>query len=281
MKKCNLKELSSSIITVLRRFYNWIKPCMTFNTASLFIAILAAYISYRTLDESIKQRESMYKPELRIGDACFLADIKDLDNIVYYKINKGIIDLSMAEKDAWFRINNIGMGSALSVSIKAHFNREEISPLLASLKAVEDDNEYSIFDTIRNSNDSIVLLNGEVTRNWRVDYIMPISQSEDECVQYFSRTGFKTFIQIFLWLKKAGQFEDSHDFLIPVELKYKDINGKLYSKEVDMLFKFSLVQGNPNKIVCQIKSGLPYTEEYEEFKKDLDNHDIIKVYKTY
>lgn len=41
------------------------------NTMSLLMAIIAAYISYRSLNESISQRESMYKPELFIGSEYF------------------------------------------------------------------------------------------------------------------------------------------------------------------------------------------------------------------
>lgn len=36
-----------------------------------------------------------------------------------------------------------------------------------------------------------------------------------------------------------------------------------------------------SKIVCLIKSGQPYKEEYEEFKDEIDEEDVVKVYKTY
>ena len=95
----------------------------------------------------------------------------------------------------------------------------------------EDNPKSNILDTLRNGKDILILPNGKVTRRWHVDYIMPISQGNDNCIQHFSRTGFKTLIKIFLWLNNAGQFEDSHDFMIPIELKYKDINDKQYTKE--------------------------------------------------
>ena len=56
------------------------------DTVSLLIAILAAYISCQSLDESIKQRESMYKPELFVGFVDFYADIWNLNNIKYYYV---------------------------------------------------------------------------------------------------------------------------------------------------------------------------------------------------
>lgn len=243
--------------------------------------LVAAIVALFALKEAMFQRESTYKPDLRIGESVFCADITNIDDIVIYNINQGTIDLSKANKDAWFRVNNIGMGTAISVSIKAFIDRGSISPLLASGKTEfdEDNPNSDIWDTLRNGKDILILPNGEVTRRWSVDYIMPISQGDENCIQYFSRTGFKTLIKTFLWLKNAGQFEDSRDFLIPIELKYKDINEKQYTKECDMLIRLSFVENNPTKIVCQIKSGQPYKEEYEEFKKDVDEEDIISVYK--
>lgn len=243
--------------------------------------LVAAIVALFALKEAMFQRESTYKPDLRIGESVFCADITNIDDIVIYNIDQGTIDLSKANKDAWFRVNNIGMGTATSVSIKAFIDRGSISPLLASGKTEfdEDNPNSDIWDTLRNRKDILILPNGEVTRRWSVDYIMPISQGDENCIQYFSRTGFKTLIKTFLWLKNAGQFEDSRDFLIPIELKYKDINEKQYTKECDMLIRLSFVENNPTKIVCQIKSGQPYKEEYEEFKKDVDEEDIISVYK--
>ena len=136
-------------------------------------------------------------------------------------------------------------------------------------------------DTLVYGKDSLILYNGDVTRHWRTDYILPISQSGEVCYQDFSRTGFKTLIKIFLWLKKRGRFDDSYEFLIPTELRYKDINGKQYQKEFDMYFRFAFVNGDNSKIVCLIKSGQPYKEDYEEFKDEIDEEDVVKVYKTY
>ena len=232
--------------------------------------LVAAIVALFALKETVLQRESMYKPELRIGETAFCADISNINDIDYYKISKGTINLSNRKKDAWFRVDNIGMGSALSVCIKACFNRAQISPLLAKeeIEIDEDNIESSIMDTLIYGKDSLILYNGGVTRHWRTDYILPISQSGEASYQEFSRTGFKTL-------------DNSYEFLIPTELNYKDINGKRYQKRFDMFFRFAFVDGDNSKIVCLIKSGQPYKEDYEEFKDEIEEEDIIKVYKTY
>lgn len=283
MKK-NWKQCITLVKQVLLRTYN--NKSRILNVISVLAQIgtlVAAVVALFALKEAVLQRESMYKPELRIGETAFCADIRNKDDIVYYKINNSSIDLSNRKKEACFRVDNIGMGSALSVSIKACFSRAQISPLLAKeeIEIDEDNIEASIMDTLVYGKDSLILYNGDVTRHWRTDYILPISQSGEVCYQDFSRTGFKTLIKIFLWLKKRGQFDDSYEFLIPTELRYKDINGKQYQKEFDMYFRFAFVNGDNSKIVCLIKSGQPYKEDYEEFKDEIDEEDVVKVYKTY
>lgn len=283
-----MKKIWNHCITLIIQFLLW-----TYNNKSRMLNIInvlaqigtlvAAIVALFALKEAVLQRESAYMPELRIGETAFCADISNIDDIVYYKINNGSLDLPNRKKDAWFRVDNIGMGSALSVSIKACFNRAQISPLLAKeKKEIDEDNiDASIMDTLIYEKDSLILYNGDVTRHWRVDYILSLSQSGEACYQEFSRTGFKTLIKIFLWLKKKGQFDDSYEFLIPTEVRYKDINGKQYQKGFDMFFRFAFVDGDNTKIVCLIKSGQPYKEEYEEFKDEIVDEDIIKVYKTY
>lgn len=283
-----MKKIWNHCITLIIQFLLW-----TYNNKSRMLNIInvlaqigtlvAAIVALFALKEAVLQRESAYMPELRIGETAFCADISNIDDIVYYKINNGSLDLPNRKKDAWFRVDNIGMGSALSVSIKACFNRAQISPLLAKeKKEIDEDNiDASIMDTLIYEKDSLILYNGDVTRHWRVDYILSLSQSGEACYQEFSRTGFKTLIKIFLWLKKKGQFDDSYEFLIPTEVRYKDINGKQYQKGFDMFFRFAFVDGDNTIIVCLIKSGQPYKEEYEEFKDEIVDEDIIKVYKTY
>lgn len=56
--------------------------------------LVAAIVALFALKEAVLQRESMYKPELRIGETAFCVDISNINDIVYYKVNKGTIDLS-------------------------------------------------------------------------------------------------------------------------------------------------------------------------------------------
>ena len=75
--------------------------------------------------------------------------------------------------------------------------------------------------------------------------------------------GFKSLLKLFIWLKASKRFENSYDFLIPTEVKFKDINGKEYVKEYDTLFRFAFAQVDMKEVVCLIKSGQPYRDDYE------------------
>ena len=244
--------------------------------------MIAAIVALFALKEAILQRESTYKPELHIGETLFCADIRDIDNIVVYKTKDGYVDFSQTENGAWFRIDNIGMGSALSVSINAQFKRELISPLLANENNVidEDNVDNTILDTVWHGKDSLILFNADFTRNWRLDYVLPISQSSEECKLNFSYSGFKKLVTIILWLKRVGQFEEYYEFIVPTELKYRDINGKQYTKDTEMIMRFTFIKGDYTKVFCNIKSGQPYLEQYKEFKEEGGEKDIIKMFRT-
>ena len=243
--------------------------------------MIAAIVALFALKEAILQRESMYRPELRVGESIICADVSDFDNVKYYRIKNKSLDLTSESDAAWFLVNNIGMGSALSVRIRMHINREMISQWMSISKTYEEDDfvEENVFDTLLVGKEMLLLPRGDLTRTWREDYIMPITNTQESCIIYFSEMGFKSLLKLFLWLKESGRFDYSYDFLIPTELKYKDINGKDYVKEYDTLFRLAFVKGDMTKIVCLINSGQPYREEYEDFKEEVNEKDIIRVYK--
>jgi len=245
--------------------------------------MVAAIVALFALKEAILQRESMYRPELRVGESIICADVGDFDHVKYYKIKDKSLDMTSESDAAWFLVNNIGMGSALSVRIRMHISREMISHWLSISKTYDEEDyvdEY-FFDTLHVGKEMLLLPKGDLTRTWREDYIMPITNTQESCNVYFSEMGFKSLLKLFLWLKESRMFDNSYDFLIPTELKYKDINGKDYRKEYDTLFRLTFAKGDKTKIVCLIKSGQPYREDYEDFKEEVDEQDIIRVYKTY
>ena len=245
--------------------------------------MVAAIVALFALKEAILQRESMYRPELRVGESIICADVSDFDHLKYYKIKDKSLDMTSESDAAWFIVNNIGMGSALSVRIRMHIDREMISQWLSVSKTYKEDDfdEENVFDTLYVGKELLLLPKGDLTRTWREDYIMPIANTQKSCNVYFSEMGFKSLLKLFLWLKESGRFDNSYDFLIPTELKYKDINGKDYIKEYDTLFRLAFAKGDMTKIVCLIKSGQPYREDYEDFKEEMNEQDIIRVYKTY
>lgn len=246
-------------------------------------AMIAAIVALFALKEAILQRESMYRPELRVGESIICADVSDFDHVKYYKIKNKSLDMTSESDAAWFLVNNIGMGSALSVRIRMHIDREMMAQWLSVSNTYEEDDfdEENVFDTLYVGKEMLLLPKGDLTRTWREDYIMPVTNTQESCNVYFSEMGFKSLLKLFLWLKESGRFDNSYDFLIPTELKYKDINGKDYIKEYDTLFRLAFAKGDMTKIVCLIKSGQPYREDYEDFKEEMNEQDIIRVYKSY
>ena len=81
-------------------------------------------------------------------------------------------------------------------------------------------------------------------------------------------------------MKRVGQFEEYYEFIVPTELKYRDINGKQYTKDTEMIIRFTFIKGDNTKVFCNIKSGQPYLEQSKEFKEEGGEKDIIKMFRT-
>lgn len=87
------------ILSVLRRIWNFlITSCGRYRTRIIgLVSILAqigtmvaAIVALFALKEAILQRESMYRPELRVGESIICADVSDFDhvNISRLRINR-------------------------------------------------------------------------------------------------------------------------------------------------------------------------------------------------
>ena len=269
MKQLILKITKALKNVDWKKGYRSIIAHFNINTASLVIAILAAYISYRSLDELVKQRESMYKPELFIGTVDFCADINNLYKIKFYSIES---DTTFHEVEVrpWYRLNNVGMGSALSVYGHMFFNTETFQRYFTmnKLKGVEiipiDDFENAL---VFNQDTIYVFKDGYVS-DWTVDYVLPISQSEEESIQYFPPNVLDKIVKAYLWTLCEKDDNSISSFNIPIELDYKDINGKWYKKEfemtVDCIKSKSLVS-------CRIKAGLSLEDSVREFGESIEN----------
>ena len=244
---------------------------LSVDTMSMIIAAIAAFVSYRALDESIRQREATYKPELFLGAVNYLADCSNLNDIKYYQIVSDSI-FYKEELRPWYKLYNVGMGAALNVYGCVAFNSELL------LKYFSDNNiagvkviaENSIKATLVHKQDTITMFKGGPIVDWKVDFVLPIGQQQEEFKQFFPPNVFNDLIKAFLWaIEEKGEGFNS-DFHIPIEFGYRDINDKLYKKNFEITINCSLAENNKDWVVCNIHAGSSIEDFVRDFYEMID-----------
>ena len=248
------------VSSVLPRLWRFVQRVINVNTISLLIAAIAAFISYRTLNESIVQRETMYRPELYVGETMFYADLTDTAGIKYYSLEKDSVAWNKSVRVPWMRINNVGMGSALHIEGIVDLRLEVLSKAMKAMKMNQKDND-DIYDTYVHGDDTLKLLGGSRIK-WYKDYILPLYQTQDECTQELVANGFDNMIKTALWLNRVldSRFQG---FIIPVEFKYKDINEKWYTIKTWMQLQ-CYTNEDKTGVRCRICSGIAQKEFMDE-----------------
>jgi len=249
--------------------YRFIIAHLNINTASLVIAILAAYISYRSLDESVKQRESMYKPEVFIGSVDFYANVNNQKDIKFYRLESDSVFVEERMRP-WYRLNNVGMGSALSVYGHMFFNTETFQRFLTmnELKGVEIIPINDFENAFVFNQDTINVFKDGYVSDCTVDYVLPISQTVEESIQYFPPNVLDEIVKAYLWVLSEKDDKSISSFNIPVELDYKDINGKWYKKEFEMTIGCFI---SKSLVCCRVKAGLSLEDSFREFGESIEN----------
>ncbi len=264
--KIRIKEIVTKCAGVVSSFivkvWKLVMCDKTINTLSLMIAAIAAFISYRALNESIVQRETMYRPELYVGETRFYADLTDSAGIKYYKIEHDTVVRKEPVREPWMRINNVGMGSALHVEGSVDLRLEVMSKAMKAMKVKQD----GVNHTYVHGDDTLKLV-GVGGFRWQKDYILPLYQTQDECTLDLTRLDFDNMIKAALWLNGVlhSQFQG---FIIPVELKYKDINDKWYTKKSWMQVQ-CYTNDDRTGVNCRICSGIAQKEFMDEYDKYL------------
>lgn len=246
-----------------------IKRNVNINTMSLLIAIIAAYISYKSLNEAISQRESMYKPELFIGSECFYADLSDSLNIRFYHLDS---DSTLREEKMrpWYSLYNVGMGSAISVYGHLLFNSETMMSYFSKnrMNEVQRIKGDGFVDMLTFRGDTMDVFNQGFVSDWTVDYVLPISQSDEKSFQYFPPNVLDDIVKAYLWVEKAHSSKDATGFKIPIELAYKDINAKWYKKKFEMTVDCFKRGSN---VGCLIRTGLSFEDMMGELGESIEN----------
>jgi len=244
-----------------------------FMTKSQIISLLAslatlatAIIAYFALRESILQRESMYRPDLYIGETKYMADISDMSNIKYYPIVRDSILRDKTVSSPYLKVNNIGMGTALHVDGATTFRWELSNPLLARLKIPKKRGTQAYGDVYMHGSDSIVLSAATEIMRWKTDYIMPIAQIGEEYMEDLFAPSFTTVINVSSWLMKIIDSPVMY-FTFPIELSYKDINDQCYLRKREILIKCSKSSKSKDEFFITICSGQAHQEFQDEMKK--------------
>ena len=255
------------IISSSKNLWHFVFPHINVNTMSLMIAVIAAYISFRALGEAVKQRESMYKPELFMGTLNFCAVIRDSHCIGYYSVDADSVSRQAVDRP-WYRLYNVGMGSALSVFGHMKFDTESLLTYfsenkLTGVKKITGDN---VVDTLVYRNDTIVVFNEGRISDWKEDYVLPESQTEAESRQFFPPIVMDDIVKAYMWVHAGCGGGGSINFKVPIELGYKDINGKWYKKTFELAIDCSLFHERKNAVICIIRSG----SSHEDFIRELE-----------
>ena len=268
--KCFVAKFVDAVSFIFVGIWRYIPRVVNVNTISLLIAAIAAYLSYRTLDESIIQRETMYRPELYVGETKFYADLTDTAVIKYYRIEKDSIVWKEPVRVPWMRINNVGMGSALHVEGTVNLRPEVMSKAMKAMK-IKRKSIDEIYDTYVHGEDTLKLLGAGGVR-WHEDYIMPLYQTQVECIKDLPENDFYNMIKTALWLNGIlhSRFQG---FIIPVELKYKDINDRHYTKKTWMQVQ-CYTNEDRTGIDCRICSGIVQRKFMNEYDRWLNGENV-------
>lgn len=259
-------KFTRAISSIFVKIWKILSRVINVNTVSLLIAAIAAYISYRTLDESIIQRETMYRPELYVGETKFYADLRDSSEIRYYSIVKDTVVWKEAVRAPFMRINNVGMGSALHVEGAVDLRLEVMSKAMKAMKMKRKSIDET-YDTYVHGDDTLKLIGAGGFR-WHEDYILPLSQIQDVCTKDLPENDFDNMIRAALWLNDILKTR-FQGYIIPVELKYRDVNDKWYTIQTWMQVQ-CYTNEDRTGVSCRICSGIAQKEFMDEHERWLN-----------
>lgn len=226
---------------------------------------VAACVAIFALKEAVFQRESMYKPELFIGTVDFVVDISNKKDLKFYAIVGDSI-CRQPQSRPWYWLQNVGVGSGLSVYGCMKFNEELVVKYLNEngLKNVKKVKGKNLANMLVYNNDTMNVLCSDRIADWKVDYVLPINQAKKESIQYFPPIVINNIIKAYLWIINEKNNGTTADFFIPIELDYKDINEKWYRKKFELIINCSQEKDNKDVLEILIRSDLPFDKYVEE-----------------
>lgn len=215
--------------------------------------IVATVVAIYALRETRLQRESTYKPVIFIEKSHFLVKRGEMRNYEYYVEQDD--SLVRILKQPYFRLLNVGMGCAFNVVTHMHLNSDTIVSFLAEegfndVQEIRDNYTTSI---IVNKQDTLTFFGAEHLINDMTSYVLPVNQSTDSFVQYFIPGVSGMILDVVRYVdQKKGK--PGYGLCFPIDVDYKDINGKLYSYTFLMDMTYTPI--NDGFISCYVSSRL-------------------------
>ncbi len=233
MKKCHFFLLPlRKILTVLAQF----GTCV------------AAIVALFALREAISQRESMYKPELFVESSYIFADFTDPKEIKFYTADRDSLTQKESILFPIYHLVNVGFGAALRANIYWYLTPTVVETYfkangIAGVKITKEGNvnKYQLGE------DEFIIINDGTIAGWPVNYVMPINSKEEICRGYCEQIIGRTLSVLMKWQYKYSSGGTVYDSMlrIPATLKYSDINGKWFTKRLEIdVFPLKYIPNN-------------------------------------
>jgi len=198
--------------------------------------LVAAIVALFALRESIFQRESMYKPELFVEESYLCAEEDGEGKLKYYLIDRDSLKVLDEIVFPCYNLVNVGFGAALSANIFWHLDSSVIKRNLEMIGI--KDAKFEIKDTlsvVSYEGDEFSYISDGVLAGWKVNYTMPYKSEISKNRGYYDPLISKAISKLLLWGRTnfhRSRFKPRLFF--PVTLKYKDINEKWYTKNLEI-----------------------------------------------
>lgn len=259
------RTISNKNTQNIRKKINWTS---IFTFAAQLGSLCTAVVALFALREAIVQRESMYKPELYIDESYFCAKEDSQGKMRYFLFDKDSFKVKEEVVFPFYNLINVGFGAALSANVFWHLDSTVIEKNLKQIE-LSDANIVSkdTFGDVLFGKDRLRYINDGVTAGWMVNYVMPYNSESSGNRGYYDPKVSEAISKILLWHHKSSQTSSANPRLtIPATLKYKDINGKWYTKNYEMTI--DVIQYiDDSSVVYRVCPGMRDFDLYKELEE--------------
>lgn len=271
MKKC-IKGTKEIVKRLHACFVKKSKKLLKYNfNWKVFLMVLAqlgtfttAVIALFALKESIKQRESMYKPELFVEETYLCVQKAESSKFRYFQVDKDSLKLRNEIVFPYYNVINVGFGAALSANLFWLIDDSVMNMNLRAMGITESKIvKNGSFDIVYLRNDSLEYLNDGVVAGWKINYVMPYRSGEKNEKGYYETIISNAISKLLFWGAEMGNDRNTR-LEIPATLKYKDINEKWYTKRYKMSIDI-LKRIDDNNLIFRVYPALPVEELTKEF----------------